>query len=61
MIRGPVGFDQKGRHGSVLNSLIKLVFSASIAGGRNARIFQAKKGMLSYITRDIMAGLMDKC
>lgn len=67
MIRGPVRLYQKlermiqkGRHGSALNSLMKLAFSASILGGRrNARTFQAKRGdravVLSYITRVIRA------
>lgn len=51
MIRGPVRLYQKlermiqkGRHGSALNSLIKLAFSASISGGEGMQGLSRQKG-----------------
>lgn len=71
VFRRPMGLDQefewmiqRSSHGSVSNSLIKLVFSAAIYhtwGKRNARIFQAKRAdkddVLCNIRRDTRAFL----
>lgn len=56
MIRGPVRLYQKlermiqkGRHGSALNSLIKLAFSASILGGEGMQGLSRQKGGIGLL------------